>query len=127
MATFEMDFFRDIDRKWIKENADNALNFKEIIKNKLIGAAIEISDGFIFGEAADQVNRVLTPRVQDNIKIELHEVFDKVQEGDYKTALIELTDVGRKIAENKEVSIKALYWIELSISMVKAIISELME
>ena len=119
-----MDLFRKQDLEWIKEQGDAALNWEDILKG-FGGKIAEAGDGLAISLFTKQLNKWLSPQLSDEIKAELHDVFDKVMEKDYQDALVELADVGELLIENEKISDKLRPWLSAFIEIYKGIIVQL--
>ena len=121
-----MDLFRTKDLDWIKEKGDAALDWDKIIKG-WGGNIAEAGDGIVIGLFSKQVNKWLSPQLDDSLKQELHDVFDKVIASDYKEALIELSDVGVYLANHEKIPVKLKPWLSAFIEIYKGIINQLID
>ena len=119
-----MDLFRDKDLKWIKEKGDEAWDWEVIIKG-IPGKIAEMGDGPAIGLFTKQLNKWLSPQLSDEIKKELHDVFDFVIEENYMTALLELSDVGEVLIEKEEVPAKLKPWLLAILEIYKGVIGQL--
>ena len=120
-----MDFLRKQDLTFIKTEGDKALDFNEIIGG-VGGTIAEASDGIVISLTANQINKWLNPQLSDQIKQEFHDVFDEIQERDYKGALIQLADVGIAVSDDERIPDKLKPWISIIIEIYKGIITSVM-
>ena len=122
-----MDLFLERHLDWLKESGDEAFDWEDIFENKkLVGKVVELGDGPIIGMFTKQINKWLSPKIPDNVKEELHQVFDKVIGKNYNEALVELSDVAVVILENREVDPKYMPWINIAIEIYKGIVLGIM-
>ena len=121
-----MELFRKEDLKWIKEKGDDSFNWEEIIKG-IPGKIAEMGDGPIIGMFTNQLNKWLSPQLEDGLKAELHDVFDEVIAGNYKLALTELSDVATVAVDEYVDNEKIKPWILIAIEIYRGIILQLGE
>jgi len=121
-----MDLFLQKHLDWIKQEGDKALDWEKIIKG-FGGKIAESGDGLVIGLFSKQINKWLSPQLPDEVKAELHEVFDSVIEKDYKEALMELADVAEWIIENTEINEKLKPWLLMVINIYEGVIEQLVD
>jgi len=119
-----MDLFREIDLKWLKEKGDEALDWDVILKG-FGGKIAEAGDGLVISLFTKQLNKWLSPQISEEIKKELHDVFDKVMGNDYESALLELSDVGAILIT--KVNDKLRPWLLVLIEIYKGVIVQLID
>ena len=119
-----MELFREQDLDWLKSKGDEALDWESIFKG-LGGKIAEAGDGLVISLFTKQLNKWVSPKLSDEIKQELHDVFDRVMEKDYENALVELADVGEIFINSDKVSDKVRPWLLAFIEIYKGIIVQL--
>ena len=119
-----MDLLRKEDINWLKEKGDIAINFNEVLGG-FAGKIAEAGDSLVIGMFANQINKWLSPKIAENVKFEAQQVFDKIIDGDYEKALIELSDIITAVIANKDINSKFRPWILMIIEIYKGIISQL--
>lgn len=83
--------------KWGASEFDEAFDFKEIIKNKVAGIAVETFDGKAAEIALNFGNKRVSQYIQDEYKDEIHTALDDImdEDNDYTVAVnnaIEIID-----------------------------------
>jgi hypothetical protein len=117
----QIDLLRKSDLDWLQKKGDEALKFNETLGGRIAEAA----DGLLIALFVSQLNKFLTPKIPDNVKVELHDVFDNVVTASYQNALIELSDVVEKIIENNDIDSKLKPWLLAIVEIYKGIIEQL--
>ena len=82
MAENTILLFNDDHIKWGYKTLDDAFDFKEIIKNKLVGAIVEGVDGPAWRISLNTLNKAVSPYIPDEYKDEVHAALDDVIDGD---------------------------------------------
>jgi hypothetical protein len=116
-----MDLLKKEHLKWLQEKGDDAIDFND----SLAGRIAEAADGLVISLFAGQLNKWLTPKVPDNVKEQLHDVFDNVIVSDYQKSLIELADVIEVIIENNEIEPNLKPWLLALIEIYKGVVEQL--
>lgn len=119
-----MELFREKDLEWLKEKGDSAWDWSEIIKG-VPGKIAEMGDGPVIGLFTKQLNKWLSPQLEDEIKKELHDVFDGVIAENYELALTELSDVAEVLINEFNVNDKLRPWLLAILEIYKGIIGQL--
>ncbi len=81
--------------KWLGNEFDEAFDFKEIIKNKVAGIAVESFDGKAAEIALNFSNNRVSKYIPDEYKDEIHLALDDIINGDndYTIAVTNFIDI----------------------------------
>ena len=114
---------------WISEKLDDAFDFKEIIKNKIVGSIVESLDKRGAKIALDFSNIRVSQYIPDEYKDEIHKILDDIidEDGFYTDSVNEAIALLNQLSDKIEIKpfIKSI--IESLLELIKASLLILIE